>query len=384
MKLTNFEDLINFIKNYNKDDEKIKEFGDNFTQYIDFCNDEELIKLIHEMIKYDCYKEILHSHSILLLERFKMQAALNTTRNMPFKKRYEYIQGIYKQIAPSYYYFTTYDLLSILYRSKENDYISNNMAQIINSIDLNRVSLQKIKKINPEKFATVHSDIISNLARNSAFELQGDIDYKTINALTIIFDEIAQNENTDLSNLQYKGSGFFSNVYKLGNKVIKLGKPKFYHEIPYHKRLLQPLIRREILPKCLYIEISEYLNSRKNITENDVYSVFKELRDDGIIWLDPKPENLARLEKDNIIHFKETLYVENESLGFLPSNSKKEVLHAGDLVIIDLDFLFKEDDTENIARGYRFINKKNYSKYNRRYKIEKSQGEDEAKKMLRN
>ena len=75
------------------------------------------------------------------------------------------------------------------------------------------------------------------------------------------------------------------------------------------------------------------------------------------------------------------LYVENESLGYLPSNSKKEVLHA---VIIDLDFLFKEDDTENIARGYRFINLKNYTKYNRRYKIEKSQDEDEAKKMLRN
>ena len=38
---------------------------------------------------------------------------------------------------------------------------------------------------------------------------------------------------------------------------------------------------------------------------------YKELRDDGIIWLDAKRENIGRLEKDNIAHFKEPIYVKN-------------------------------------------------------------------------
>ena len=36
---------------------------------------------------------------------------------------------------------------------------------------------------------------------------------------------------------------------------------------------------------------------------------YKELRDDGIIWLDAKREDIGTLEEDNIAHFKEPIYV---------------------------------------------------------------------------
>ena len=39
-----------------------------------------------------------------------------------------------------------------------------------------------------------------------------------------------------------------------------------------------------------------------SITDEDAYLIYKELRDDGIIWLDAKRENLGRLVKDKIAH----------------------------------------------------------------------------------
>lgn len=161
----------------------------------------------------------------------------------------------------------------------------------------------------------------------------------------MIFEEIAQNEMADVSDVEYIGKGDHSNVYKLGNKVIKLGERRLTNKIPYHRRILQPLLRRKIKNKDLYIEISEYVESDISITDEDAYLIYKELRNDGIIWLDAKRENLGRLRKNNIIHFKEPLYVEKESIGYIKETLKEEEpLNKGDLVIIDTDYLFIEKD----------------------------------------
>ena len=44
----------------------------------------------------------------------------------------------------------------------------------------------------------------------------------------MIITEISQNENTEIANLEYIDKGAFSNVYCLGNKIIKIGKKKSY------------------------------------------------------------------------------------------------------------------------------------------------------------
>ena len=47
----------------------------------------------------------------------------------------------------------------------------------------------------------------------------------------------------------------------------------------------------------------------------------------------------------NIIHFKEPLYVEKESIGYIKETIKEEEpLNKGDMVIIDTDYLFIEKD----------------------------------------
>ena len=103
------------------------------------------------------------------------------------------------------------------------------------------------------------------------------------------------------------------------------------------------------------------------------YLIYKELRDDGIIWLDAKKENLGRLEKDNISHFSKPLYVKNETVGYISETLKQDTpLQKGELVIIDTDFLFREEDfNPNILD--RRANTSFYRIFEQRYQEEKKQ-----------
>ena len=266
--------------------------------------------------------------------------------------------------------------ISDLYNGSEVTDINNNMEKIIKSSNIvyliQHGILKKLKHIAPEKFRECHSIVFAQLFKPSlTFS-----DPLLLEALTIIAEEIAENEKTDMSEIEYIDRGGYSTVAKLGNKVIKIGHKRLTYEIPYHRRLLQPLIRRKILPQKsnpyhdedLIIEIQEYIKPDKSITDDDVYLVYKELREDGIIWVDAKKENLGRLEKENIIHYSEPLYVDDESLGFIPETIKKrKPLQKGDLVIIDTDHLYRENDPRINP-----ISIFNQNPYEKRYQEEKN------------
>ena len=118
--------------------------------------------------------------------------------------------------------------------------------------------------------------------------------------------------------------------------------------------------------------ISEYVQTDNSITDEDAYLIYKELRNDGIIWIDAKRENLGRLEKDNIAHFNEPLYVRNETVGYIPETlHKDEPLSKGSLVIIDTDFLFRENDFDVTHLDSR-INTDFYRVCEQRYQEEKN------------
>ena len=291
---------------------------------------------------------------------------------MEFRKRFEYIHEMYKKIRLKYY--TIDEFLDNLMEYNEGEYICDNMEQIINSSDIHSLIksnlLKKLKQLDSDKFEKLHSLIVNKMTKvNHKF-----IDSTILFGLTTIVDEIANNENVDISDIEYIATGAFTDVYKLGNKVIKFGKNRLTDKIPYHKRILQPLIRRKVSSGIndLYIEISEYLQTDNSITDDDAYLIYKELRNDGIIWIDAKRENLGRLEKNNIAHFNEPLYVKNETVGYIPETLYgNEPLQKGDLVIIDTDFLFIEDDFDVTHLDSR-INTEFYRVCEQRYQEEKN------------
>lgn len=376
MKISSFENIMKYISKYRNNPKKIYKLKENFIEYLDLCNEQNIMDFINEIKSIPEMKITLYYNSNVICRKFGIETILRMTQEMNFEERFKYIYEMYEGIRIKYY--TIDEFIKDLLATNEIEYICSNMEQIINCSDMQLLIktdlLGKIKQLDPEKFKEVHSAIVCKMTGIKPKFMDTTVLY----GLTSIVDEIAKNENTDISELEYIGTGSLTSVYKLGNKVIKFGKNRLTDKIPYHKRILQPLIRRKVLSsfRNLYIEISEYIQPDNSITDEDAYLIYKELRDDGIIWLDAKRENLGRLEKDNIAYFNEPLYVKNETVGYIPETlSQDKPLQKGELVIIDTDFLFRENDF-NVTLLDRRVNTDFYQICEQRYQKEKRSGKN--------
>lgn len=372
MKIKNFEDLMKYISKYKNNPQRISEIKENFTEYLGLCTKQNIMIFIDEIKNVSGMESTLYYESDSICKKFGIETILKMTQGMEFKERFEYIHEMYEGFRMKYYTLDEY--IQDLMTNNESEYICDNMEQLINLADIQFLIksglLKKLRQLNPDKFKEKHSVIVCKMTGIKSRFLDSITKY----GLTKIVDEIAQNENVDIADIEHIGRGTLTNVYKLGNKVIKFGKNRFTDKIPYHKRILQPLLRRKILDgsKDLYIEISEYLPPDNLITDEDAYLIYKELRDSGIIWLDAKKENLGKLQKDNIAHFNEHLYVKNETVGYIPETIKEDKpLHKGDLVILDTDFLFREQDFDVKLLDSR-VNTQFYEICEQRYQEEKN------------
>ena len=182
-------------------------------------------------------------------------------------------------------------------------------------------------------------------------------DYVT--TLSIMIRELLASEGKKWTDINYKGEGGYSIVYEIGGKVIKIGAPRRTYNIPNHRRILQPLIRTNFTSgkaedkvfAC--IEISDKVEAKqdkdyKDEYEDKLYQVYKELREDGIIWTDARLGNIGILKKENIPSLNgEKMWVAPNSTGFDKENSG-EPLKEGEWVIIDTDYIFSKDDSEII------------------------------------
>lgn len=176
-----------------------------------------------------------------------------------------------------------------------------------------------------------------------------------------LIEELLNLENLNFEDITYLRHGCFCNVYRLNQFVLKIGKCHIKHFIESSSSFAFPIFRKEIPSLNFYIEVN-YLYDTKNIGEADVYSIYKKERQNGNIWLDPKPENLGRmLYKNNFYDFK----IEESTLGF--NGSYVEQKEIGSLSIIDLDYLWKEKD---IDWDNLFINLSLYQHYEDCYQYE--------------
>lgn len=145
-------------------------------------------------------------------------------------------------------------------------------------------------------------------------------------------------------------NGAFSRVLIIKDKVIKSGK-KNTKKIPYHKRLLQPIVKQTI--KSLdndedfdYIEVYERTDDIPWSFNNKeiIYPIFKEMLEDGVLCGDPSLDNFGKLIKPNKIYYDaetEGEFIANlESVDLYGVPDYNQVLGEGDLVIRDLDIAY--------------------------------------------
>lgn len=247
-----------------------------------------------------------------------------------------------------------YDNLPLFMENTENLY------SLMNFVKDNSIALSKVKDYidnNPEKAINSIFCETSNLVKMK------DKTLKEVVKLIIL--DVLKNENAKLSDITYNGGGF-SRVLLIGNKVIKIGN-RDTKSFPNNSYIISPLLRKklEFNGESCFVEVTERVDTSKKASKEELYQLFKNLRNLNLIWTDIKESNVGRLKKENIIHWRQNLNPTDEVLG-LDVKRGETVLKEGNLVILDADFIYDENDPDINYTNNKYI----YDEFEKRYQRE--------------
>ena len=208
--------------------------------------------------------------------------------------------------------------------SKINAYIDNNPYIMVNSIiDILKTKILNNKKINFNKYRSF---------------------------IFLLLDEISKNESTSISSTEFIGTGGYSAVFAIKTKVIKIGIERKTPHFPNNPCILKPLLRKTItidnIP--IFFEVIEKVDTNINdITKEEIYKLYKNIREIGLIWTDVKIDNVGRLIKDNKIYWYENITPSDETLEFTKTIGNHQ-LKKGELIVLDGDYIYNEKLTNRI------------------------------------
>lgn len=264
-------------------------------------------------------------------------------------------------------------LVSDVCKNEDNiDNFVKNFSELINYIDLFKDDEKIYKKIsdsiNNHEYMFLENILVYSLTLNSK-EIEEE---RIMPYFKRIVDEVLDYEGIKCSDIRLIGEGGSSCVYKIGNKVLKLGRNRLGFKIDNNKRFLRPLLREDIKSlkdgTLFFIEITEKVKT-ENITYEDVYQIYKELRDEGLVWVDCYSQNLGRLEKSNKIYFGEQINPVSSAINY--NTESFDELEKRELVILDNELILPEKDFIDKFGFFDEENKTLYS-YEKRYQKERN------------
>lgn len=271
----------------------------------------------------------------------------------------------------------------IMYKENSKQVIYDNLL-LFTENSQNLYSLMKFVKDNPSAYSKVKDYIDNNpeKAVNSIFcEINKRVkieDTTLKEVVKLIILDVLKNENVKLSDITYNGGGL-SSVLLIGNKVIKIGD-RATKSFPNNPYIISPLLRKklEFNGEFCFVEVTERVDTSKKASKEELYQLFKKLRNLNLVWTDIKEDNVGRLKKENIIHWRQNLNPTDGVLG-LDVKRGETILKEGDLVILDADFIYDENDP-----NINYINNKDiYDEFEKRYQSEiKELKEQETKSDL--
>ena len=232
------------------------------------------------------------------------------------------------------------------------EYLLNNFAiKKLIVLNANIILTEENKILLDKKYNDNQEEFASSMLLTRFSEFNNVKDKENLESiLMMIIKEIKDKEKVRFIDIKKLNGGNYSNVIEIGDKILKIGSERMRFNIPNNEHILVPIIRKDLsiisdIP--MVIEVSERVDTKVNLTDDELYQIYKDLRINGIIWTDVKNDNLGRLLKDNIVHYDNVL-LDNEAKGIEGTNTK--TLKKGEYVIIDTDFIYDEDD-ENIKWG---------------------------------
>ena len=207
--------------------------------------------------------------------------------------------------------------------------------------------------------ALIHNFLLKKEKENLKWRLdknpENQISEQTKKELAItlkyLIKELLEETNSNYTDINFLDAGVFSEVYQIGNKVLKIGEKLNQYKIPNHRRLLQPIARTNYtledgsVISCLQVTpmVDTYFSEEEK-TDEKLYDIYKELRHDGILWLDAKWENLGKLLEDNLTIWRgKKVDINPSSVGF-DKKYDGDTLKKGEIVITDLDMIYREEN----------------------------------------
>lgn len=249
-----------------------------------------------------------------------------------------------------------------------DDIIKNNPSELFKLLKTKKLPEKVEEKIKKqvagseeyleETIRSILQDIYQSVYNKEKFKIGED-------TIKILVKEICKNENKDYGSIEYIGRGTFSYVIGIGNKVIKIGKKRNTKTFPNNPYIISPLMRETIdidRDNNIFLEVTEKVETNVQVTDEELYNLYKKLRQIGLVWTDMAERNIGRLTKDNIIHWNTPINPTNESLE-LEEKRGNIVLKKGSLVILDADHIYDEKSQETKKE---LLN----SKYEKRYQEE--------------
>lgn len=288
--------------------------------------------------------EYIESENITLFKEIVSTSLLNWTN-------YDRVNDVIEYIKNKNY------LKKYLHNKNYFDAItkkSNNLLSLKEYTSNDFLINKKIAKIIDQNARLFTKQILNKAIKD--FRMEYDIiptNLKIIEQINyLIIKEIVDNEKVKISSIKLIGRGEFSDVYQIGNKIIKLGKKRGTKTFPNNPYIVKPLLRKEFElgeKTKIFVEVCEKILTNC-CTKEDVDEIYKKMRRLGLVWIDVKQKNLGKLLKDNKIYWNKPLSPSDTAL-MLQEYRGSEELKKGDVVICDADYIYDESGKNyNIQR----------------------------------
>ena len=289
---------------------------------------------LYFMIK-ELYPEMIPN---MLSEMLKTKENCKEAISLIQKDNNIYISLIYKNID-IILENTNYDEIFFLKDIVKNDKSAS--STVIKKIKENaKDNIKKLIKSHYLRIVTKHNNY-QNLSYiyNERFD-------NILEVIYLIIEDVCRNENIDITEIESIGSGSFSSALLIKDKVIKIGIPGKTKSFPNNPYINAMLLRKEFPindEASIAIEVDEKVDTKSEIDIEELYQLYKKMRDIGLVWLDAANRNAGRLLKDNKASWRFDLPITDESLG-LDKFRGEEQLKKGDIVILDNDLIYDIDD----------------------------------------
>lgn len=310
---------------------------------------------IYYMIK-KLYPEMIPS---MLSSMFKNKDNCKEALSLIQKDDNTYISEIYNNIDVILE-STNYDELFSLRDIVKNDKRAYSM--VINKIKENtKDNIKKLIKSNYLKIIALHKEY-----HNLSYIYSEKFD-NILEVIYLIIEDVCHNENIDITEIERVGNGSFSSVLLAKNKVIKIGIPGKTKSFPNNPYINAMLLRKEFPinnEASIFVEVSERVDIKSAIDIEELYQLYKKMRNIGLVWLDAAARNAGILLKDNKVSWRFDLPITDKSLG-LDKFRGEEQLKKGDIVILDNDLIYDIDDPNILAEfatTYQVIFERRYQK----------------------